>query len=78
MQTLEMILRAVRAVNTMGGMQAFTICITCSLEDILFVKESLTQCGISNQEVGVIHSSDETKGRCMHSYIDNKIFRGCF
>ena len=51
---LEMMIRAVRAVNTIGGLQTFNIAITCSVEETLSITDSFTQCGVSNYELGFI------------------------
>ena len=60
-----MMICAVRAVNTMGGLQTFSIAIICSGEEILSIKDSFTQCGVLNCELAFIHYSNETKGRCV-------------
>ena len=58
-----MMVQAIRVVNTMGGLQAFAMVITCGFEEIMDVQQSLSQCGVANYELGLIHSSDEMKGR---------------
>lgn len=60
-----MMVRAVRAVNTIGGLQEFTIVVTCSCDEVWTVKESLVQCGLTSHELGFIHCSDVTRGRTM-------------
>lgn len=62
MQTLEMMIRAIRAVNTMGGRQSAIIIVSCEFDDILTVKQSFNHCGITKHEVGVIHCSDVKQG----------------
>ena len=67
-----MMIRAVRAVNTMGGLQTFNTAITCAYfgEEILLIKDSFTKCGVSNYEIAFIHYSNEKKGR--HIYYNTQ------
>jgi hypothetical protein len=58
-----MMIRAVRAVNTMAGLQTFNFAITCFGEDISSITDSFTQCGIVNHELAFIHYTNETKSR---------------
>lgn len=67
LQSLEVTVRQLKAINTVGGTANFSALIICELEDAKTVQETLVKCGIPYQSIGFVHSKTPITATCPNS-----------
>lgn len=55
LQGLESLLRQVRAINTVGGLQDFSFVVACECEEVNEVLAVMRSCGFNKCHIGYVH-----------------------